>query len=154
MDIASEIPGGETGWFRSRVRAIWSAKNLQRMENAMTTAQYPVVPIAAGTLARGLAALLAPVTYAFKKVARAMRHRREANVLAALDRHMLADIGLTRSDVRDAFSAPLWEDPTALLSERAIERRMGRAIRHAPRRNVVEPGFRRPPTDRPARQTV
>jgi uncharacterized protein YjiS (DUF1127 family) len=124
------------------------------MENAMTTAQYPVVPIALGTLARVSAALLAPAVYAFKSVARALRHRREANVLAALDRHMLADIGITRSDVRDAFSTPLWADPTALLSERAIERRMGRAIRRAPRLNVVEPGFRRPPTDRPARQTV
>jgi len=43
--------------------------------------------------------------------------------------------------VRDAFSEPFWEDPTALLRERAIERRLHR-------------GFRRPRTDRPARETV
>ena len=45
-------------------------------------------------------------------------------MLAGLDRHMLADIGITRSDLRDAFSAPFWDDPTALLHERALERRL------------------------------
>ena len=121
----------------------------------MTTAQYPVVPIAAGTLARVVAAVLAPATRALKSAARALRHRRDANVLAGLDRHMLADIGLTRSDLRDAFSTPLWEDPTALLHERAIERRMNRALgRGGPRWSRTEPGFRRPETDRPARQAI
>jgi uncharacterized protein YjiS (DUF1127 family) len=95
------------------------------METEMT-AQYPVVPIAAGTLVRVFVALLVPATLSLKAVARALRHRREANVLAGLDRHMLADIGITRSDVRDALSAPLWEDPTALLSERVHERRHSR----------------------------
>ena len=41
---------------------------------------------------------------------------------------MLADIGLTRADLRDAFSEPFWEDPTALLRERALERRVSRAV--------------------------
>ncbi len=91
------------------------------------SAQYPVVPVAAGTLVRVLAEVLSPVVRVCKAVGRALRHRRDANVLARLDRHMLADIGLTRSDVQDAFSAPLWEDPTTLLSERARERRIGRA---------------------------
>ena len=63
---------------------------------------------------------------------------------------MLADIGITGADVRDAFSEPFWEDPTALLRERAIERRMNRALRMP----AVESGFRRPPTDRPARLTL
>ena len=36
---------------------------------------------------------------------------------------MLADLGISRSDLRDAFSEPFWEDPTALLRERALERR-------------------------------
>ena len=52
-------------------------------------------------------------------------------MLAGLDRHMLADIGITRADLRDAFSAPFWEDPTALLRERALERRVNRV--HAAR---------------------
>ncbi len=117
----------------------------------MTTAQYPVVPIAAGTLGRVFAALMVLILSLFKRVARAMRNRRDANVLARLDRRMLADIGLTRSDLNDAFSTPLWEDPTALLSERAIERRMHRAVT---RMTDAGNGFRRPTTGRPARQAV
>ena len=124
------------------------------METAMTTAQYPVVPLAAGTLARVVAAAVAPVAYSLKAIARAMRHRREAHVLARLDRHMLADIGITRSDVHDAFSAPLWEDPTTLLSERAIERRMNRAVNRIPRSAPADKAFHQPATDRPARQAV
>jgi uncharacterized protein YjiS (DUF1127 family) len=120
----------------------------------MTTAQYPVLPLAAGTLARVFAAFLAPVVLSSKAVARAMRHRREAHVLARLDRHMLADIGITRSDVHDAFSTPLWEDPTTLLSERAIERRMNRAVNRVARIAPADKAFRQPATDRPARQTV
>lgn len=120
----------------------------------MTTAQYPVVPLAAGTLARVVAAAVAPVAYSLKAIARAMRHRREAHVLARLDRHMLADIGITRSDVHDAFSTPLWEDPTTLLSERAIERRMNRAVNRVARIAPADKAFRQPATDRPARQAV
>ena len=118
------------------------------------SAQYPVVPVAAGTLARVVAEVLSPLVRAVKAVERAMRHRRDANVLARLDRHMLADIGLTRSDVRDAFSTPLWEDPTALLRERAIERRMRRKAMRAQPLMLLEPGFRQPATDRPARHAV
>ncbi len=120
----------------------------------MTTAQYPVLPIAAGTLARAFAALIAPVVVSAKAIMRAMRNRRDANVLARLDRRMLADIGLTRSDVQDAFSAPLWEDPTALLSERAIERRVNRAVTRVTHLKVIDGAFHRPATDRPSRQAV
>ena len=74
-------------------------------------------------------------------------------MLAGLDRHMLADIGITRADLRDAFSEPFWEDPTALLRERAIERRLNRVTPRATSAGV-ENGFRRPPTDRPARQAM
>lgn len=107
----------------------------------------PVLPVAGGTAIRALASLVALVTYWLKSLAQARRHRREAQALAGLDRRMLADIGVSRADVRDAFSGPFWEDPTALLMERAIERRLNRGPR-------VESGFHRPPTDRPARQTV
>jgi uncharacterized protein YjiS (DUF1127 family) len=124
------------------------------METDMTTAHYPVVPVAAGTLARVLAALLTPVAVTLRSLARALRHRRQANVLAGLDRRMLADIGITRSDVRDAFSTPIWGDPTELLRERAVERRNGRTTHHVPGRHDVEPGFRQPATNRPARQAV
>ena len=124
-----------------------------RMETDMS-ANYPVLPIAGGTLVRVFAAALALVTHWLKQLARARRHRREAAMLAGLDRRMLADIGITRSDVRDAFSEPFWEDPTALLRERALERRWNRALMRADIEARVEPGFRRPPTDRPARQAM
>ncbi|HYC18221.1 MAG TPA: DUF1127 domain-containing protein [Pseudolabrys sp.] len=95
------------------------------------SANYPVLPVAGGTLVRVFASLLAFVTRWLKELAEARRHRREAHVLAGLDRRMLADIGLTRADVRDAFSEPFWDDPTALLRERALERRLDHAVRRA-----------------------
>ena len=116
-------------------------------------ANFPVLPIAGGTLVRAFASLLALLTHWLKQVSRARRHRREAAVLASLDRNMLADIGITRSDLRDAFSEPFWDDPTALLRERAIERRLNRAT-PAQREPRVQNGFHRPRTDRPARQTM
>jgi len=88
------------------------------------SANFPVLPIAAGTLARGFASLLALVTHWLKELGRLRRHRRDAQVLAGLDRNMLADIGITRADLNDAFSVPFWDDPTALLRERALERRL------------------------------
>lgn len=83
-------------------------------------AKIPVLPVAAGTLAQ---AILSGVRR-LRRVIRARRNRRDAHLLAALDRRMLADMGITRADVRDAFSEPFWEDPTALLRERALERRL------------------------------
>ncbi len=118
------------------------------------SANYPVLPIAGGTLVRAFVALLALVTRWLKELARARRHRREASMLASLDRRMLADFGITRADLHDAFSEPFWEDPTALLRERAIERRLSRVVTRPQGEAGVENGFRRPPTDRPARQAI
>ncbi len=116
-------------------------------------ANIPVLPIAGGVLVRGFASLLALLTHWLKEFARARRHRREANMLAGLDRNMLADIGITRADLNDALSGPFWEDPTALLRERAIERRLYRVAPARPKL-CVENGFRRPATNRPARQAI
>ena len=55
-----------------------------------------------------------------------VKNRRQASLLAGLDDRMLADIGLTRGDVRDAYSEPVWRDPTAVLVSRAHERRINR----------------------------
>ena len=93
------------------------------------SANIPVLPVAGGTLLRVFASLLAVVTHWIKKLAQRRRHWHEANALANLDRRMLADIGITRADLRDAFSEPFWEDPTALLRERALERRLNRATK-------------------------
>jgi uncharacterized protein YjiS (DUF1127 family) len=95
------------------------------------SANYPILPLGGSTLIRAFASLLAFLTYWIKELARARRHRREANVLAGLDRRMLADIGITRADVRDAFSEPFWDDPTTLLRERALERRTKHAVNKA-----------------------
>jgi uncharacterized protein YjiS (DUF1127 family) len=95
------------------------------------SANFPVLPVAGGTLVRVFASVLALVTRWLKELAEARRHRREANVLIGLDQRMLADIGITRADVRDAFSEPFWDDPTTLLRERALERRINHAVRRA-----------------------
>ena len=42
-----------------------------------------------------------------------------------MDGRELADIGLTRSDLRDVSALSLDRDPTALLARRAHERRRG-----------------------------
>jgi uncharacterized protein YjiS (DUF1127 family) len=122
------------------------------MESDMSE-NIPVLPIAGGALTRAFLALLALVTRWLKEIARARRHRREAAALAGLDRHMLADIGLNRADLRDAFSEPFWEDPTVLLRERAGERRLNRGTLRVSG-NHVESGFRRPPTNRMPRYTI
>jgi uncharacterized protein YjiS (DUF1127 family) len=115
-------------------------------------ANIPVLPIAGGALARVFLALVALVTYWLKQFARARKNRRDARILAGFDHHMLADIGVTRADLRDAFSQPFWDDPTALLRERALERRL--AAPRGLRLVHVEHGFQRPATDHPARQAV
>jgi uncharacterized protein YjiS (DUF1127 family) len=61
-----------------------------------------------------------------KSLAKFFEHRRDAAILARLDDRMLADIGLTRSDLRDALSQPPWRDPTAILVIRAGVRRARR----------------------------
>jgi uncharacterized protein YjiS (DUF1127 family) len=117
---------------------------------------FPVLPIGAGILARGLAVLTTAVTQPLKALARARRNRKEAEALAGLDRRMLKDIGISRADLNDAFSSPFWEDPTSLLRERAIERRVNRGLRVTSfeRKRIVDGNFAAPRLDRPSRQAV
>jgi uncharacterized protein YjiS (DUF1127 family) len=124
-------------------------------------ANFPVLPIAAAPVAHGFLVVGAFVVRWVKQLARALRHHRETAMLAGMDEHMLADIGLTRSDVRDAVSELPWNDPTALLRARAIERRLSRRGNGLGfDRYVTSPplssasGFRQMPTDRPARYSV
>ena len=74
-----------------------------------------LVNAVAGSVGNGVRSLLQTI-----------KNRRDATILAGMDEHMLADIGLTRGDVRDAFSEPVWRDPTAILVSRAHERRINR----------------------------
>lgn len=128
-----------------------------RMEIDMSV-NYPVLPIAGGALVRAFVAGLSFVAHWLKQLARARRHRREAAMLAGLDRRMLSDIGITRSDLRDAFSEPFWEDPTTVLRARAIERRSNRTLMRADIETQIDsqvaPGFRRLSMDRPAGQSL
>jgi uncharacterized protein YjiS (DUF1127 family) len=62
-------------------------------------------------------------TVRIKELVSAIRHRRDVEVLARFDDRMLADIGLTRSDLRYALSEPFWRDPGHVLVSRAGDRR-------------------------------
>jgi uncharacterized protein YjiS (DUF1127 family) len=73
-----------------------------------------------------LAAVAGNLVVRARDIAQTFKNRRDAASLAALDDRMLADIGLTRGDLRDAYSEPVWRDPTAILVSRALERRINR----------------------------
>src|SRR5215213_5593532 len=81
---------------------------------------------AAAPAAKVLAALAGRIGQSLKQLADRMKNRRDAFRLADLDDRMLADIGINRSDLRDAYSGPLWQDPSELLARRAVERRVRR----------------------------
>src|SRR5215813_3884002 len=89
--------------------------------SAIITTPRPLDPPGSSILAA-----LAAVGRLFRRLAQTWRNRRDAAALAGLDDRMLADLGLTQGDVRDAFAGPLWHDPTNLLRARALERRLSR----------------------------
>ena len=74
-----------------------------------------------------------------RRLAVSFRHRHDATVLLRFDDRMLADIGLTRRDVREAFSEPVWRDPTDLLAERVAGRRPNGVKPRPPRRLSIVP---------------
>jgi len=106
-----------------------------------------------------LTALLSEIFASLRKLAVALKNRRQAAMLANMDERMLRDIGLTRSDLRDAYAEPLWRDPTDILAGRVQDRRRSRP---APDRKaffaspplVPHDGFTVPDTNRPSRHTV
>jgi uncharacterized protein YjiS (DUF1127 family) len=49
--------------------------------------------------------------------------RQDLERLVDLDDRMLADIGLRRSDLHAAQSAPPWQDPTSILLQQRASRR-------------------------------
>jgi uncharacterized protein YjiS (DUF1127 family) len=81
---------------------------------------------AAQPLGRVIYAAAALVIVRLRRLATAFRHRHDAAVLMGFDDRMLADIGLSRRDVREAFDQPVWRDPTALLVDRVYRRRPAR----------------------------
>ena len=106
------------------------------------------------------AAALAGRTAGLKRLAERVKNRHDAMRLAELDDRMLADIGLNRSDLRDAYAEPPWRDPSDVLARRAAERRGSRRRTDSdcvPVTTVsselfgTPPAPCYPPTDRPAR---
>lgn len=98
----------------------------QRQISSRFAAPRLILPVAFGAVVQASLVLIAMLLRFAKRVVRGVQNRRAAAVLAHLDARMLADIGLTRSDVRDATTAPMWDDPTTLLRTRALERRLRR----------------------------
>jgi uncharacterized protein YjiS (DUF1127 family) len=93
------------------------------MEDAMTFYSDTQTP---SQFARFVNAVAGIVALRVREFVQLVKNRHDATMLAGLDDRMLADIGLTRGDVRDAFSEPVWRDPTDLLVSRAHERRINR----------------------------
>ena len=114
----------------------------------------------AAPLGRALGALAGCARRGLKQFAERVRNRRDVTQLAEFDDRMLRDIGLTRSDVLDAFAEPPWRDPTEILAQRAAERRIMQqrakpvcvtAIRPPSPLFAAPPVRCYPPADRPAR---
>ena len=110
----------------------------------------------AAKVGRALTALGSHARRGLKRFADRLRNRRDAMRLADLDDRMLADIGLTRCDLRDAYAEPLWRDPTDVLVRRSVERRVSRhqpalcraaAARPSPRSDAALPAECYPPTN-------
>jgi uncharacterized protein YjiS (DUF1127 family) len=118
---------------------------------------------ASAPLGRVLRALAGRARHGLKQFAEKVKNRHDAMRLAELDDRMLADIGLNRSDLRDAYAVAPWRDPSDVLARRAAERRGSRrpgARACIPVTTVSSELFGAlgapcyPPTDRSARYSV
>jgi uncharacterized protein YjiS (DUF1127 family) len=129
------------------------------LEDAMTVMTSSTFDASSGLIGRHFHSLVAALRARLGHLMRAYRNRSEAAALTRFDERDLADIGLTRGDVRDAFAGPLWQDPTSLLRARALERRLSRhgisfGLQETAPAPPLVPDFTRLPTNRPARFTV
>jgi uncharacterized protein YjiS (DUF1127 family) len=79
------------------------------------------------------------------------QHWRDVELLAGFDDHMLADIGLSRTDLYDALAEPRWRDPSTLLDLRRHERLTSRheAVLNPAGQMVDRRTFRRQTSGRP-----
>jgi uncharacterized protein YjiS (DUF1127 family) len=119
--------GGRSGWPRSDAAAKRASAIRFCVELEMVMPAITLLAISAAlSVGRALPSVVRRASRRAKRALDALRNRRVAVGLAGLDDRMLADIGLTRSDLRDAYARPLWHDPTQVLAQRAAERRLGR----------------------------
>jgi uncharacterized protein YjiS (DUF1127 family) len=125
---------------------------LERVMPALTSLTIS----ATAPIGRVLASFAGRAQRGLKQLAERFRNRRDTMRLAELDDRMLADIGLNRSDLRDAFGELPWRDPSDVLARRAAERRVGRRLTYAACASAAAAPVARcyPATNRPARYTV
>jgi uncharacterized protein YjiS (DUF1127 family) len=105
--------------------------------NTIAQCQKPSISPAALYTAKGVLWLARGVdvlTHVVDFLERAAAGRRALRQLAGADDRMLKDIGLDRSDLRNAAAQPLYRDPTQLLAGRVDETRT-----HEPRRHGQRP---------------
>ena len=69
------------------------------------------------------AGILAGLLHTVASTVRVWIHRRQVVDLTQFDDHMLADIGLTRGDVRQALDLPFSQDPSLELRRLAARNR-------------------------------
>ena len=79
----------------------------------------PISVTASQRLAQQADALFGMLWLHAKQLYKAIKHRRDIAPLADQDDHLLADIGLTRDDVRHSIAQPIWRDPSETLRHRA-----------------------------------
>lgn len=94
------------------------------------TRRQAVAPVGELLAAMVLAAVkgVGRASQAVGAVARMLEQRRVIAELATFDDRMLQDIGITRSDLRDASAVSLPQDPTRMLVLRATERRVALSL--------------------------
>ncbi|WP_181705974.1 DUF1127 domain-containing protein [Chthonobacter rhizosphaerae] len=113
------------------------------------TATSRPVPSGAATIA----AVLRVVFRGFADAWTVMQNRRRLKGIAELDDYLLADIGLTRDDLRTAYALPVHRDPTEYLADLSTERRT-RGIRLLDRAEPLGPGLRCAATGKPLLRLV
>ena len=80
--------------------------------------------------------MLTKLSRFFRWIAAVLREQQAYRELGQLDDRMLKDIGLARSDLRNAAAEPLYRDPTALLAGRVDEGRTHRPHRMRGKRST------------------
>ena len=94
--------------------------------------------LAIATFTAGFTVLAERAAQALAAVRTWRRARSDYRALCELDDGALRDVGLSRSDLRAASAVDFFDDPTALLAARALERRDGRRVA-AGERSVIRP---------------